>query len=57
MLNRKSLKYNYHEADLTVLEGVLARGDCRVAAVVEEVYYKERCHVRFLGVSISNNDT
>ena len=38
MLNRKSLKYNYHEADLTVLEGVLARGDRRVAAVVEEVY-------------------
>ena len=36
MLNRKSLKYNYHEADLTVLEGVLARGDRRVAAVVEE---------------------
>ena len=38
MLNRKSLKYNYHEADLTVLEGVLARGDRRVASVVEEVY-------------------
>ena len=38
MLNRKSLKYNYHEADLTVLEGVLARGDRKVAAVVEEVY-------------------
>ena len=38
MLNYKSLKYNYHEADLTVLEGVLARGDRRVAAVVEEVY-------------------
>ena len=38
MLNYKSLKYNYHEADLTVLEGVLARGDRKVAAVVEEVY-------------------
>ena len=38
MLNRKSLKYNYHEADLTVLEGVLARGDRKVASVVEEVY-------------------
>ncbi len=38
MKNAKSLKYNYHEADLTVLEGVLARGDRRVAAVVEEAY-------------------
>ena len=26
-LNRKSLKYNWHEADVTVLEGVFARGD------------------------------
>lgn len=40
MLNRKSLKYNYHEADLTVLEGILARGDRRVAPVLEEAYHK-----------------
>lgn len=39
MKNAKSLKYNYHEADLTVLEGVLARGDRRVAAVIEQAYY------------------
>ena len=26
-LNQKSIKYNYHEADVTVLEGILARGD------------------------------
>lgn len=38
MLNYKSLKYNWHEAELTVLEGVLARGDRRVGAVVEEAY-------------------
>ncbi|MGL5437619.1 MAG: TIGR03960 family B12-binding radical SAM protein [Lachnospiraceae bacterium] len=38
MLNFKSLKYNWHEADLTVLEGVLARGDRKVADVVEEAY-------------------
>lgn len=38
MLNYKSLRYNWHEADLTVLEGVLARGDRRVAAVIEEAY-------------------
>lgn len=40
MLNYKSLKYNWHEADLTVLEGVLARGDRKVAAVLEEAYHK-----------------
>ncbi len=38
MLNRKSLRYNWHEADVTVLEGILARGDRRVAAVIEEAY-------------------
>lgn len=37
-LNRKSLKYNWHEADVTVLEGVFARGDRRTAAVIEEAY-------------------
>lgn len=29
--NQKSLKYNWHEAYVTVLEGVLARGDRKVA--------------------------
>lgn len=38
MKNYKSLKYNWHEADVTVLEGVLARGDRKVAAVIEEAY-------------------
>ena len=38
MLNKTSLRYNWHEADVTVLEGVLARGDRRVAAVIEEAY-------------------
>lgn len=37
-LNQKSMKYNYHEADVTVLEGILARGDRRVADVLENVY-------------------
>ena len=40
MLNQKSLKYNWHEADLTVLEGVLARGDRKVAVVIEAAYRK-----------------
>ena len=38
MLNKRSLRYNWHEADVTVLEGVLARGDRKVAAVIEEAY-------------------
>ena len=38
MLNYKSLRYNWHEADLTVLEGVLARGDRKCAALIEEAY-------------------
>lgn len=37
-LNRKSLKYNWHEADVTVLEGVFARGDRKVGKVLEEAY-------------------
>lgn len=36
--NQKSLKYNYHEADISVLEGVLARGDRRLAPVIESAY-------------------
>lgn len=39
-LNRKSIKYNYHEADVTVLEGVLARGDRRVGKVILNAYRK-----------------
>ena len=40
MKNKKSLKYTYHDADVTVLEGVLARGDRKVAAVIERAYEK-----------------
>ncbi len=39
-LNRKSLKYNWHEADVTVLEGVFARGDRKVADVILNAYKK-----------------
>ena len=38
MLNQKSIRYNWHEADVTVLEGFLARGDRRVADVIMEAY-------------------
>lgn len=39
-LNQKSIKYNWHEADTSVLEGVLARGDRRISAVLLNVYRK-----------------
>ena len=37
-LNRKSLKYNWHEAELTELEGVFARGDRRVSGTIYDAY-------------------
>lgn len=39
-LNQKSIKYNWHEADTSVLEGVLARGDRRISKVLLNVYQK-----------------
>ena len=39
-LNRKSIKYNWHEADVTVLEGILARGDRRLGKAILAVYGK-----------------
>ena len=37
-LNQKSLVYHYHDSNTTIIEGVLARGDRRLASVIEEVY-------------------
>ena len=37
-LNQKSIRYNWHEADVTVLEGILARGDRRVAPAIVRAY-------------------
>ncbi|MCI7812923.1 MAG: TIGR03960 family B12-binding radical SAM protein [Lachnospiraceae bacterium] len=37
-LNHKSIRYNWHEADVTVLEGLLARGDRRVADTILAAY-------------------
>jgi len=39
-LNQKSIKYNWHEADTSVLEGVLARGDRKLSRVILNVYKK-----------------
>ena len=37
-LNKKSIKYQYHDAEVTILEGVLARGDRKISKVIEEAY-------------------
>ena len=39
-LNQKSIKYNWHEADASMMEGVLARGDRRLCNVILRVYQK-----------------
>ncbi len=38
MINHKSLRYNWHEFDLTRLEGIFARGDRRLGPVLLEAY-------------------
>lgn len=38
MLNKKSIKYNWHEADVSEMEGLLARGDRKVAKTVLKAY-------------------
>ncbi len=37
-LNHKSLRYNWHEADVTVLEGIMARGDRKLSKAILHVY-------------------
>lgn len=37
-LNQKRIKYNWHEADVSVLEGVFARGDRKLCNVIMEAY-------------------
>ena len=38
--NKKSIRYNWHEADVTVLEGILARGDRRIGPAIQRAYEK-----------------
>ncbi len=40
LLNQKSIRYHWHEPDVTVLEGFLARGDRRCADVILSAYRK-----------------
>ncbi len=37
-LNQKSIKYNWHEADVSVMEGIMARGDRHLNQVILEAY-------------------
>lgn len=37
-LNQKRIKYNWHEADVSVLEGVFARGDRKLCIPILEAY-------------------
>lgn len=39
-LNKKSIRYHWHEADVTVLEGILARGDRRLGKAILRAYEK-----------------
>lgn len=38
--NQKRIKYNWHEADTSIIEGVLARGDRKLCKVIEKIYKK-----------------
>ncbi len=38
--NRKSIRYNWHEADVTIIEGILARGDRKLCDALIRVYEK-----------------
>ncbi len=37
-LNHKSIRYNWHDAQTSIIEGLLARGDRRTGAVIENAY-------------------
>lgn len=37
-INQKRIKYNWHEADVSVLEGILARGDRKLNVAIETAY-------------------
>ena len=38
--NNKSMKYNWHESDISVLEGIFARGDRKLSKVIRKAYEK-----------------
>ena len=42
MKNQKSIRYNWHQADETLLEGIFARGDRKVAKAIRLAYEEWR---------------
>ena len=40
LLNRKSIRYHWHESDISILEGLLARGDRKLSKTLLRVYEK-----------------
>jgi len=40
MKNAKSMRYEYHDADVSILEGVFARGTREISRVIEKAYRK-----------------
>lgn len=40
MLNNKSIRYNWHHSDISVLEGLFARGDRKLSELILKVYEK-----------------
>jgi radical SAM family uncharacterized protein len=39
-LNYKSIRYNWHDADVTILEGIFARGDRKLSKSIYDAYQK-----------------
>ncbi len=38
MVNNRSIRYNWHDADTTIMEGIFARGDRRLAKSIYDAY-------------------
>ena len=55
--NHKSLKFAYHEADITILEGLLARGDRKLCQVIYDVYQSGRSLMRGRNILINQIGT
>lgn len=43
-LNHRCIKYNWHETDVSVMEGIFARGDRRIADVILKAYESGCCY-------------
>lgn len=39
-LNQKHIKYNWHEADASMMEGIFARGDRKLCEIIKKAYEK-----------------